>query len=1378
MAGNRIYIQVDFQSQSANQAIVKLNQNIQQIGTSSAKATAESAKGVQGMTLAIEQSGRAINELTAALTGLGLIELGRKAIEAAGNFERLELAFQTMTGSADQAQRVLGQFQELAKGQPFSFDELAEAGRKLGAFGVQTKDLAEDIKIISNAVHAIGGDAGQLERVVETVGRMRAEDVVNVRELRQLENLGLPVLQTVQQAIQKATGRTFSEEQIRDLAQRGQLAGKFFADAFLEGLAKTRDLTGQLNLEQQFTKLADDVKKSREQLAADIGPYIEKLLKYLHDLLESFRSLPEGTRHAIEGIAGVGAAIIVLTPAVKGLIDLFGLLSGAVKGLAGLTLTPLGLLLAGAGAAAAVTAQQLSDLNERYKELGQTQERIRYGKTLEELKKTAVGGKITPELGAGGAPAYATDIGAEIQRVTGKGTPFRIDPAAVKQAADLLARANEQNLKGLAAIETKYAQILKDFRTQFPGTPTTDILKARQVEIDRYYRDSAEKIREARDKVRQQEYADQIEMAKSAAALEVEIAGSAIQETQAKQAAALAEQLRIRIAAAQQVHDLEISKADDLENEAKLRLNEETKRQLDSGKLTAEAMLRYLQQEYQPQLNTIEAEGAAQRAKIDKTYADETAQYRIELQKRVNDEAARDLQETLSTNREAAIGHAQAVGEIARARIDIGRDDTAAKRAAAIQEQAQVEIDTQRKVLELRETFAKQDFDDRMAYLEILKTAGIDVAQAEYDAQLNYTAKLNALNQQEADSEAKMRIDAARQANDAIVEEQQKIYDQLRGAAGRVFDALFQRASNVWSAIGNALKTALLGAFKDIVTSRLAGEMMYLFTGQPVRFESRGGFGTGPFAESGLGKLAAALTAKPVFGGLPQSKLDEFNHLGDLTLTPRGNVPVEIQPGSQPIQSQVNATSRSNININVTGTGAAGLSPQTLLSALAYGGAAAIPQQQQSVVTTTLTFPGEGGPVYTTGGTRGYSGFAGGSLMTGLGPLPGLLYSGGGGGYGGGYAAGGGYVPFTGGSLLGGFAPLPGLLFGGATGAMPGMPAGGLPSLLGQIQKAGGLGSFFRQTQQYYTREVPGPLQPGQAPLTGTFAAESLFNPAASAIAPLTLLGSVLGLQGAFAIGRLGQNQRIPAPLAGVGAAALGAFSGLLAAGSLAALFPSVFVPLLAAGPIGWIVAAGIGAAIGLTGLFKQTDEQHVRQLIRQFYGVDISNMNILSQIVQLAKQQFGGNFSLAVASPQVQEIVNLYAAETGIRALHMPRQMYPATFSQSSVAVGGASAGLQLQPTYMNGQLVASPYTGYTTQQMATAASLFYGNSQSQNFRNALYVQLDPTTAQSLFSGNVINVLNSNPTVVGDVNTTAIANGASRSSQLGGLLEPSTVLA
>jgi hypothetical protein len=37
-----------------------------------------------------------------------------------------------------------------------------------------------------------------------------------------------------------------------------------------------------------------------------------------------------------------------------------------------------------------------------------------------------------------------------------------------------------------------------------------------------------------------------------------------------------------------------------------------------------------------------------------------------------------------------------------------------------------------------------------------------------------------------------------------------------------VFDALLTKSQSVWSAIGNSLKTAMLTAIKDVVTSRVS----------------------------------------------------------------------------------------------------------------------------------------------------------------------------------------------------------------------------------------------------------------------------------------------------------------------------------------------------------------------------------------------------------------------------------------------------------------------------------------------------------------------------------------------------------------------------
>jgi len=215
-------------------------------------------------------------------------------------------------------------------------------------------------------------------------------------------------------------------------------------------------------------------------------------------------------------------------------------------------------------------------------------------------------------------------------------------------------------------------------------------------------------------------------------------------------------------------------------------------------------------------------------------------------------------------------------------------------------------------------------------------------------------------------------------------------------------------------------------------------------------------------------------------------------------------------------------------------------------------------------------------------------------------------------------------------------------------------------------------------------------------------------------------------------------------------APAIGAVSGLVGFGALASMFPM----LLAAGPWGWAAAAGIGAVVGLIGIFKKSADQKVREKVKQVYGVDVTEKNIRDQIVDLAKSKYGGNLDVAVRSPEVMELVRLYSMATG-KSNSLPRPMYPVTFQQSS-------AGLQLQPTYQGGTLVSSPYTGPTTSQWAQTAT---------------YIQLDPRQANNLLEGQVVQIIGNNPETVGRANENAVRSGTNRAAQQGALLEPMTLM-
>ena len=372
--------------------------------------------------------------------------------------------------------------------------------------------------------------------------------------------------------------------------------------------------------------------------------------------------------------------------------------------------------------------------------------------------------------------------------------------------------------------------------------------------------------------------------------------------------------------------------------------------------------------------------------------------------------------------------------------------------------------------------------------------------------------------QTDADESAAIENAAIKSANIAK-ENTQHVFETLKGEAGGVFDALLTKSTSVWAAIGNSLKTALLTAIKDVVTSRIAAELTEVFTGQKVNLGGIGGntLSGGNLGGGLLGSFGKLLGigSKPVAG---VSKLDQPNHLGDVSLVSGSTgsttslaVPVFIQNAIQGYSSP------SGLPFRTSGASAA------LAMALglgSFGGLAAAPASTAvpaGIVQSTINGVSyDSGQIFSSGSS---SVFGGGSILGGPGGTPGFanapLSTGGGSG-----------VAGPGGGLLGnlkGLAGLKSLFFNsGGVNLAPGLALG--PS--GILGTLGGIAS-----------------SPGAMMLSGLTAASTLGRPGAgNAIAGLassTLLGFGIGSM----IGPLGA---LAGAAIGAGVGAIGAVVSLL----------------------------------------------------------------------------------------------------------------------------------------------------------------------------------------------------------------------------------------
>ena len=101
-----------------------------------------------------------------------------------------------------------------------------------------------------------------------------------------------------------------------------------------------------------------------------------------------------------------------------------------------------------------------------------------------------------------------------------------------------------------------------------------------------------------------------------------------------------------------------------------------------------------------------------------------------------------------------------------------------------------------------------------------------------------------------------------------------------------------------------------------------------------------------------------------------------------------------------------------------------------------------------------------------------------------------------------------------------------------------------------------------------------------------------------------------------------------------------------------------------------WQQLSAIGALAGMARLFVKSAEEKAHEKIRATYGVDVRDKGILRQIVETAKQAFGGNLDAAIRSQQVRDVIELYAMATGQSTAGLPPNVRPVSLLQQGGAL------------------------------------------------------------------------------------------------------------
>lgn len=211
------------------------------------------------------------DRLKQSLMGLGLAfsmkGLVAEVANVRGQFQQLEVAFNTMLGSADKADALMAQLVRTAAITPFDLEGVAQGAKQLLAYGMEAEKVNETLTRLGDIA---AGLSMPLNDLVYLYGTTMAQGRLYTQDLNQFTGRGIPMIEELAKVFGVA------ESKVKDLVEAGRVGfpevqkvienltgeGSKFG-GLMEEQSKT--ITGQIsNIEDAIASMFNDMGKQSE----------------------------------------------------------------------------------------------------------------------------------------------------------------------------------------------------------------------------------------------------------------------------------------------------------------------------------------------------------------------------------------------------------------------------------------------------------------------------------------------------------------------------------------------------------------------------------------------------------------------------------------------------------------------------------------------------------------------------------------------------------------------------------------------------------------------------------------------------------------------------------------------------------------------------------------------------------------------------------------------------------------------------------------------------------------------------------------------------------------------------------------------------------
>lgn len=245
----------------------------------------------------LEKTGKAASNLFNAAAGTalasGLVMAAKHATKTAAAFEQTKVAFETMLGSGEKADRLLSSLLEFSTVTPFEPVQVFEASKKLLGFGFKADEVTGILQKLGDVSAGTGKDFNELAMIfgkVFTKGKAQGE------ELNQMAEAGIPIIQELAE-MYDTTG-----EAIFDMASKGKISFDDINKAFTNMTEEGGRFNGMMEKQSQtLNGTLSTLSGNIDEIAKGIGnkalPFLKLLAKEANSAALSFKDMEQASKN-------------------------------------------------------------------------------------------------------------------------------------------------------------------------------------------------------------------------------------------------------------------------------------------------------------------------------------------------------------------------------------------------------------------------------------------------------------------------------------------------------------------------------------------------------------------------------------------------------------------------------------------------------------------------------------------------------------------------------------------------------------------------------------------------------------------------------------------------------------------------------------------------------------------------------------------------------------------------------------------------------------------------------------------------------------------------------------------------------------------------